>query len=198
MKKTSKLLAALMVGTLVLTGCSNSKDEKDPKTENTTQTETVKEDKKDNTEQVPVTKDVKVKSLEDVDNIVKEAHPELQYTKIEFNENNGSAYYEVDGRANGDEIEMRIDKTLGTITNDKVEKESEMDMDKTFDLAAVEDFDEGINKALEQYQPDAEVQKWAIEYDDGILIYNIDANVKGSHKEFKIQAEDNALIEIDN
>lgn len=194
MKKTSKILAAIIVATLALTGCNANKEEnKEPE-------QKVEETKPEEKEPIkPDTKDVKVKSLEDVEKIVKEKHPDIKFNEIEFNENKGKAYYEIKALEGEHTIEMKIDKTLGEVLEDKIdEKADREDKLETFTLEDVKNFGEAINMVQEKAGSDAKLLGWEIKFDDGKLIYEIEGEVKGDKKEVKIDAKDNSIIDIDN
>ncbi|NMB09180.1 MAG: hypothetical protein GX982_00640 [Tissierellia bacterium] len=198
MKKSSRILAVMIVATLALTGCNaNNEENKEPEQKVQETTPEEKKDEKDlNKEE---TKETKIKSLEDVERIVKEKHPDIKFSEIHYKDNNGKPYYEVEALEGDKIIEMKIDKTLGEVLEDKVDEVAdEKDKLNTFVIKDVDKFNEAMDMIQKKVGDEAKLLGWEIKFDKDKLVYEIEGDIKGDKKEVKIDATDNTIIEMDD
>lgn len=198
MKKSSRILAVMIVATLALTGCNaNNEENKEPEQKVQETTPEEKKDEKDlNKEEA---KETKIKSLEDVERIVKEKHPDIKFSEIHYKDNNGKPYYEVEALEGDKIIEMKIDKTLGEVLEDKVDEVAdEKDKLNTFVIKDVDKFNEAMDMIQKKVGDEAKLLGWEIKFDKDKLVYEIEGDIKGDKKEVKIDATDNTIIEMDD
>lgn len=198
MKKSSRILAVMIVATLALTGCNaNNEENKEPEQKVQETTPEEKKDEKDlNKEEA---KETKIKSLEDVERIVKEKHPDIKFSEIHYKDNNGKPYYEVEALEGDKIIEMKIDKTLGEVLEDKVDEVTdEKDKLNTFVIKDVDKFNEAMDMIQKKVGDEAKLLGWEIKFDKDKLVYEIEGDIKGDKKEVKIDATDNTIIEMDD
>jgi len=198
LKKSSRILAVMIVATLALTGCNaNNEENKEPEQKVQETTPEEKKDEKDlNKEEA---KETKIKSLEDVERIVKEKHPDIKFSEIHYKDNNGKPYYEVEALEGDKIIEMKIDKTLGEVLEDKVDEVAdEKDKLNTFVIKDVDKFNEAMDMIQKKVGDEAKLLGWEIKFDKDKLVYEIEGDIKGDKKEVKIDATDNTIIEMDD
>lgn len=198
MKKSSRILAVMIVATLALTGCNaNNEENKEPEQKVQETTPEEKKDEKDlNKEEA---KETKIKSLEDVERIVKEKHPDIKFSEIHYKDNNGKPYYEVEALEGDKIIEMKIDKTIGEVLEDKVDEVAdEKDKLNTFVIKDVDKFNEAMDMIQKKVGDEAKLLGWEIKFDKDKLVYEIEGDIKGDKKEVKIDATDNTIIEMDD
>lgn len=202
MFKKKTLLSLLAVVTLTLTGCSTNNGEVDvadttPAVEE--QEETVTEET--TTEETDVSAseydNVKITPAEAFD-IYMDKHPTTLVKKVQLDKDLGNFVYKVEGFEANMEYELKIDPIDGSIIKEHSESDNDMDemeikRDHVMKVATI------VDEALTDAGPDAKVEEWTIEMDDGIPQLDIEIDKKGLENEERTYNVDTGqLVEIDN
>lgn len=184
-----KLLSLLALGTLGLTACSANNG--DQAVEDTTPAVEEQE------ETATTDEEIKITPAEAFD-IYMEKHPTTLVKKIQLDKDLGKFIYKVEGFETNMEYELEIDPIDGRILKEYSEADNDMDeleikRDHVMKVATI------VEEALTEVGPDAEIEEWTIEMDDGIVQLAIEIDKEGLENEERTYNVDTGkLVEIDN
>lgn len=192
MFKKKTLLSLLTVGMLGLTACSTNDgdidvDDPNPVVEEQEETDVAAKDY----EEILV-------SPEEAFDIYMDKHPTTLVKKVQLDKDLGKFVYKVEGFEENMEYELKIDSMDGSVIKEYSEADHDMDemeitRDHVMKVVAL------IDEALTDAGPEAKIEEWTIEMDDGITQLDIEIDKKGLENEERTYNVDTGkLVEIDN
>lgn len=200
------LLILLLTLSLVVVACSPSEDsdQLDPVEENDTSEEAEDDDNsseenmEDSTETMEVNIEGEFTMMQAVDAFI-EKFPTGQIEQIDYEHRGQNNYeYELQGYADGQEIEIVYDANTGDQLSEEVDEDDEDGPYLNFDniVSVQEAYDVALDALTSN---DAKLESWSLDVDDGVAAYTFDFdNSQGDDLDIKVNAETLDIIEIDD
>ncbi len=135
-------------------------------------------------------------ALEEVLRIFQEKFAMQEFTKVQFDRDNGRYYFKVESQKDGQEFELKVDADTNEIV--KEETDSTTDQDLLFTMADVLKPEEAFKQATKAIDAKYVPYEWQLDYDNNVLVYEFKCDVAGSDVEVKVDAKTGDLIKIDD
>ena len=125
-------------------------------------------------------------------------YPDLTITKLELDKYFGSYVYKLEGYKDNEETEIKIDPINGDVIDTDTEVDDDLDKYGDITIANVEKIQVLLDKALVDAGPGSIVDEWTLEWDNGILKFEVDIDLPDSRDiDYTYNIETGELIEKD-
>ncbi len=137
-------------------------------------------------------------SADDAYRIYSEKYPNSALEKISLDTEDGTYIYKVEGKANNEKNEMKINGETGEIVYEE-KKKKDTDMSEVFSLSDVPNVNSLLNAALADAGPNYSLSEWKLNIDNNTLVMEVKViDQSGSELEYKIDAMSGTIIEKDS